>query len=125
MSIPPSLPPKPFSPRQSQNHQQQQQQQSQQARYSYLQPQQQPEQHKSLTPNYQSATDISSNVSNVAHDKKLLVNDAKTWLTDFNNSDSVIYDFVLANSCTIPGSCACDDDCSCEGCIVHSNKKGK
>lgn len=33
-----------------------------------------------------------------------------------------IFDVVSVPSCSIPGSCCCDDSCSCEGCMVHSKK---
>ncbi|KAK6202539.1 uncharacterized protein RJT21DRAFT_20342 [Scheffersomyces amazonensis] len=32
-----------------------------------------------------------------------------------------VYDVVPIPSCSIPGSCCCDDNCSCEGCVVHGN----
>ncbi|KAK6458400.1 uncharacterized protein RJT20DRAFT_31395 [Scheffersomyces xylosifermentans] len=34
-----------------------------------------------------------------------------------------IFDVVPVASCSIPGSCCCDDSCSCEGCVVHGNSK--
>jgi hypothetical protein len=33
----------------------------------------------------------------------------------------VLYDLVSVPSCSIPGSCCCDDNCSCKGCMVHGN----
>lgn len=39
-----------------------------------------------------------------------------------NHTDSkVLYDIVSVPSCSIPGSCCCDDNCSCKGCMVHGN----
>ena len=32
-----------------------------------------------------------------------------------------LYDLVSVPSCSIPGSCCCDDSCSCKGCMVHGN----
>lgn len=36
--------------------------------------------------------------------------------------ENVLYDLIYANSCTIPGSCGCDDSCQCEGCAEHGNQ---
>lgn len=36
------------------------------------------------------------------------------------NNDQ-IFDVVNIPSCSVPGSCCCGDDCSCEGCMVHGN----
>ncbi|KAG2734780.1 hypothetical protein G9P44_002786 [Scheffersomyces stipitis] len=38
-----------------------------------------------------------------------------------SNDSEQIYDVVPVPSCSIPGSCCCDDSCSCEGCVVHGN----
>lgn len=42
-----------------------------------------------------------------------------------NNEALEMYDFIVADSCTIPGSCACKDDCFCEGCVEHNNNRNK
>ncbi|KAI5949598.1 hypothetical protein KGF54_005475 [Candida jiufengensis] len=34
-----------------------------------------------------------------------------------------IFDVVPVSSCSIPGTCCCDNDCKCTGCIVHGNLK--
>lgn len=36
------------------------------------------------------------------------------------NLEGKIFDVVSVPSCSIPGSCCCNDDCSCEGCEVHN-----
>lgn len=37
------------------------------------------------------------------------------------NQEKLLFDVVKIPSCTIPGSCGCDNTCSCEGCFVHGN----
>ncbi|ODQ77996.1 hypothetical protein BABINDRAFT_91184 [Babjeviella inositovora NRRL Y-12698] len=36
-------------------------------------------------------------------------------------SNDLPVEYFYAPSCSIPGSCACDDNCECEGCIAHNN----
>lgn len=36
-------------------------------------------------------------------------------------NDNLLYDVVKIPSCSIPGSCGCDSNCTCEGCFVHGN----
>lgn len=47
-------------------------------------------------------------------------------LIDANHkNESTLYcDIVKVPLCTIPGSCVCDDSCTCEGCTVHGNALG-
>lgn len=33
-----------------------------------------------------------------------------------------VFDVVSVPGCSIPGSCCCDDTCSCAGCMVHSKQ---
>ncbi|RLV92803.1 Metal-binding activator 1 [Spathaspora sp. JA1] len=39
------------------------------------------------------------------------------------HTDPQLFDVVSIPSCSLPGTCSCDDNCSCEGCIVHGNSK--
>ncbi|KAK6460620.1 hypothetical protein DFJ63DRAFT_235845 [Scheffersomyces coipomensis] len=40
---------------------------------------------------------------------------------DAQQQQQQLFDVVPIPSCSIPGSCCCDDNCSCEGCVVHGN----
>lgn len=35
--------------------------------------------------------------------------------------DKDVYEAIPVESCSIPGSCCCDDNCACVGCVVHGN----
>lgn len=35
------------------------------------------------------------------------------------SSNAELFDSVVAKACTIPGTCACDDNCGCADCVVH------
>lgn len=37
--------------------------------------------------------------------------------------DHQLYGMMPVPSCSIPGTCCCDDACSCQGCVVHGNSK--
>ncbi|RCK65632.1 Metal-binding activator 1 [Candida viswanathii] len=54
--------------------------------------------------------------------KIVLMNDVPK-ATQVNGDDAQVYGVVPVASCSIPGTCCCGDDCSCEGCIVHGNSK--
>ena len=46
-------------------------------------------------------------------------------INDNRDNESTFYcDIVKVPLCTIPGSCVCDDSCTCEGCTVHGNAAG-
>ena len=35
-----------------------------------------------------------------------------------------IFEMIPLRGCSVPGTCCCDSNCSCQGCVVHGNKKG-
>ncbi|EGW30158.1 uncharacterized protein SPAPADRAFT_63766 [Spathaspora passalidarum NRRL Y-27907] len=40
-----------------------------------------------------------------------------------SSSSTQIFDVVSIPSCSIPGTCSCDENCTCAGCMVHGNSK--
>lgn len=38
-----------------------------------------------------------------------------------SDNNEQVYDVVNVPSCSVPGSCCCGSECSCEGCMVHGN----
>ncbi|CAI5760386.1 unnamed protein product [Candida verbasci] len=60
---------------------------------------------------------------NCCNNKKKSVNKSqiiKSYITKKLNQD-VQQNVELIPSCTIPGTCCCNDDCKCNGCEVHNN----
>ncbi|ODV97414.1 hypothetical protein PACTADRAFT_1981 [Pachysolen tannophilus NRRL Y-2460] len=49
----------------------------------------------------------------------------QTQLTFPTVPNAKTYDLYYANYCTLPGTCFCGDDCSCENCAVHSKDNNK
>lgn len=50
-----------------------------------------------------------------------LKTEEKTLEQSMADMPSGIYDVVSIPACSIPGSCCCDDSCTCTGCMVHGN----
>lgn len=69
---------------------------------------------------------IKSRLNHKINDKETLVfvNKSKTT-SKLQKEDHQIYGVVPVPSCSIPGTCCCDDACSCPGCMVHGNSKYK
>lgn len=59
---------------------------------------------------------------------KHLSEDQKFKLVQFEkpqvlkSTDGQVFDMVNVPSCSIPGSCCCGEECSCEGCMVHGKQ---
>lgn len=48
-----------------------------------------------------------------------------TALGNIVRSEDEVFEVINVESCSIPGSCRCSDDCSCPNCIVHNNAPAK
>lgn len=59
----------------------------------------------------------------VKQDQKFVLVNEIPKSNEAKTNEAQVYGVVPVASCSIPGTCCCGDDCSCEGCIVHGNSK--